>query len=170
MKFSQRPTGKDKRKLAKIKSFLAKSLAIALSQRPTEEMQAFLANLFSQVVSQAKLILKEGLKKAIKYPPTPQAGESTYTFSSKKEKRGNIQTRRIEWSYPVGYEVDLMTEIIAKQSRPTKALMFPEKAHRPLDRESTAFLKKKGQGVKIYDVSDEYEKCQVIDNKRVKND
>jgi hypothetical protein len=44
--------------------------------------------------------------------------------------------------------------------------MLQGKAHRPLDRQSTAVLKRNGWTVKICDVLDESEKCQVIQNKR----
>jgi len=48
--------------------------------------------------------------------------------------------------------------------------MLPGRRYRALDKQSSVFLKRKGQTVEIYDVFDGSQKCQVIDNKRFKND
>jgi hypothetical protein len=48
--------------------------------------------------------------------------------------------------------------------------MVPEKAYRPLDTESTAFLKRNGRTVKICDVLCESEKAKLLSIKELIND
>jgi len=76
--------------LAHDKSILANELANGTSQCPTGEDAAILANAFSQSTS-PPLNIKEGLKKAIKFPPiSPQGERHTHPTSPKDEEKTNI--------------------------------------------------------------------------------